>query len=540
MKLINEQQIFENWSPKLTTMLGKESKNVNENKMQWLTRYCHYHTLNESSTQTLANLPGMGSVLSPQTLGGQYSFHTGANGSGDKFPSLLPLAVQVASRTVGFDIVDVIPMPGPSFQLSYLDYVYAGGKLNTTEPPLMIKFEIDGAYTNGTTYTITHSTTSDSAELIFVGYSRIDGYAIFRVDAITTAGATIASVVQSGSSQITDDGATLQTVSTGASLVKSMEDHIQGFVGAGYENTDNFQGNSRNGVTLASGMSRQKGEMTPYNVKAMQTYSKFVEAKTIQVATGVTQEQIADLGKQYGVDVISMVESNLLNELTQHLNREILDRCFALGWENHSRFSKTENSGNTLNLNIGGGAAITHSYTGMEGNLITLDGGTDVLVPGNFENSQTLQRKVFSRCLAVGAVVTQRGRRGPATFMVTNAQVGALLQDNKHFMAAPMNNTLNQNNGALYPIGSISGMIVYVDPTMQWSDNRILVGRKGGNAEPGVKFMPYLMAESVHTIAEGTMSPKIAVKTRYALVDAGHHPETMYFTFYVRFGQQLV
>ena len=29
------------------------------------------------------------------------------------------------------------------------------------------------------------------------------------------------------------------------------------------------------------------------------------EAKTIQVAAGVTQEQIADLGKQYGIDVVS-------------------------------------------------------------------------------------------------------------------------------------------------------------------------------------------------------------------------------------------
>jgi len=43
--------------------------------------------------------------------------------------------------------------------------------------------------------------------------------------------------------------------------------------------------------------------------------------------------------------------------------------------------------------------------------------------------------------------------------------------------------------------------------------------------------MPYLMAESVQTIAEGTMAPKIAVKSRYALVEAGFHPESMYITF---------
>jgi hypothetical protein len=29
------------------------------------------------------------------------------------------------------------------------------------------------------------------------------------------------------------------------------------------------------------------------------------------------------------------------------------------------------------------------------------------------------------------------------------------------------------------------------------------------------------------------MAPKIAVKSRYALVEAGFHPETQYYTFYI-------
>jgi hypothetical protein len=45
--------------------------------------------------------------------------------------------------------------------------------------------------------------------------------------------------------------------------------------------------------------------------------------------------------------------------------------------------------------------------------------------------------------------------------------------------------------------------------------------------------MPYLMAESIQTIAEGTMAPKIAVKSRYALVEAGFHPQTQYCTIWV-------
>ena len=66
---------------------------------------------------------------------------------------------------------------------------------------------------------------------------------------------------------------------------------------------------------------------------------------------------------------------------------------------------------------------------------------------------------------------------------------------------------------------------------MGYNDTRVCVGRKGADEEPGLKFMPYLMAESIQTIAEGTMAPKIAVKSRYALVEAGFHPETQYLTF---------
>jgi hypothetical protein len=48
--------------------------------------------------------------------------------------------------------------------------------------------------------------------------------------------------------------------------------------------------------------------------------------------------------------------------------------------------------------------------------------------------------------------------------------------------------------------------------------------------------MPYMMAESIQTIAEGTMSPKIAVKSRYALVEAGQLPQTQYYTIWFRLG----
>jgi hypothetical protein len=279
-------------------------------------------------------------------------------------------------------------------------------------------------------------------------------------------------------------------------------------------------------------MLRAVGESTYYNSMGLSTFTKFIEAETFQVAASVTTEQIQDLNKQFGIDVISMIENALVNEVSQAINKHILARAFALGWSNHNQFSNVENQNLNLNLVINGTAGTTSNY------INKIDVNQTMVLPagptsGTYENLSTLQRRLFSRILAAANVVANRGRRGPANFIVTNAAVASALQDISQFTFAPFSNTLTQNNGTLYPVGSLAGMTVYVDQNMNYNDTRVLVGRKGGDDEPGLKFMPYMMAESIQTISEGTMSPKIAVKSRYALVEAGMLPETMYLTFYV-------
>jgi hypothetical protein len=269
----------------------------------------------------------------------------------------------------------------------------------------------------------------------------------------------------------------------------------------------------------------------------LKAYTKFVEATTYQVAASITTEQIQDLNRQYGIDVVAMVENALVNEISQSINKHILSRAFALGWSNNDEFNDV--MGETLNFSLAVTGATpsptpTVSYIGKAGTSLTVDINPLYLVnTTGFENLSTIQRRVVSKILAAGNIIASRGRRGPANFVVTNAHIATALADVAQFTFAPMANTINQNNGSLYPIGTLAGMTVYVDPNMEWNDTRVLVGRKGTDEEPGLKFMPYLMAEPIQTISEGTMSPKIAVKSRYALVEAGQLPQTMYYTFYV-------
>jgi hypothetical protein len=508
-----------------------------------------------------------GSNAATTNFGANQGFYNPINnGSGDKFPSLLPLAIQVAAKTVGFDIVPVIPMSGPTGILSYLDYVYAGGKIagptssaggsvgaaeDLADSPSMVKFPVyqtslgtgvtgatAGTFTVGTTYTITGSGLSGAGgtlSLIFVGLSRIDGFPIFRITAIT-GGYNVASFINgSVPLQVSSSGfyTGASTVNYSAQLVKALEDHIQGFSGAGFNNDQNWQGPYVDGTKTYNPMLRGVAESSYFNSMGLSTFTKFVEAETFQVAAAVTTEQIQDLNKQFGIDVISMIENALVNEVSQAINKHILARAFALGWSNHNQFYNTQNQNLNLNLILGGGTGTTDAYINKS------DAGITMPIPAgpsasSYENLSTLQRRLYSRILAAANVVANQGRRGPANFLVCNAAIASALQDISQFTFAPFTNTLTQNNGTLYPVGSLAGMTVYVDQNMSYADNRVCVGRKGGDDEPGLKFMPYMMAESIQTISEGTMSPKIAVKSRYALVEAGFLPETLYLTFFVQ------
>jgi hypothetical protein len=287
-------------------------------------------------------------------------------------------------------------------------------------------------------------------------------------------------------------------------------------------------------------MERGVGEMEYPRALGLQLFTKFVQVGTYQVSVSVTQEQIQDLNKQWGIDVIAMVENAGINEISQSINKHILSRLFGLGWKNHIAANNVE--GINLNMNcVSTGSLTSAAYAYPNGDTafstesMTIPGFATYasVVGATFENQDTLIKRVMAQILAAGNVVMQRGRRGPANFIVTNLKLATALQSNAQYTFSPIANTFNQNNGSLYPLGTIAGMTLYVDPNMIYSDTRVLVGRKGSSDEPGVIFCPYLMAESVKLITEGTGAPKVIIKTRYALVDAGWHPETQYLTLFI-------
>ena len=570
-QLINEAEVQKTWGPIIEEATGITEKS----KLSWMSKYCHYHNLNESVYNTVhlnpnMNVQGMNAPAFPSAPTTMNNFNdtsaTGmTTGSGDRPFSLLPLAMQVAAQTVGLDLVPVVPMQGPMGVLTYLDFVYGGGRVQnaggkaTDSAPLLIKIGTgaDVLAVDDLRYASSAVLAAGEVapyELTYVGRSRIDGLSIFRVrgnDNQAALFATNPAPYQQGeegwepiytamangvnyynaSSALAGD--VVNALVGGVELVKALEDHISGFSGNAFESSNvanaapSFTAESVDGTDPYQ---RGVGESTPDNIMGLSLFNKSIAAKTFQVAAAVTREQVQDL-KQFGIDAVAQVEAVLVNELTQSINKYILDRIFRNGATNAANTLAVD----TLNLSaayaLAAGAAVNIPLgPGADSNTaITVATAVTVIGTGG-ETQGSLQRRLYTKVLAASNLIATRGRRGPATFAVTSGEIATALQDVAGFIAYPLSNTINQAGGSLYPIGALAGVTIYVDPNMSWTDYRIAVGRKGDGNSPGLVFMPYLMAESVETIAEGTMAPKIAVKSRFALVDAGFHPETMYYT----------
>lgn len=589
---VNIAQLVESWTPAIKQLTNNRVNESTPEKLQWMCEYAHNHTmaLNEEAVggvsfpyQTLNNTMGIGNAV-PASFAGQTAAdqqNANAFGSGDKWPSLLPMALQVAARTIGFDLVNTVPFAGPTGVLPFLDYVYAGSKeaygatpghnRATANPQKAVNSNglpvgdgVDPAYS---TYDAPHCFRCDivandgstKAEAIaalkaadasdgfieigegdyklkvqFIGLSRLNAQPMFKV----IKGQTNVSLgmVFGDENKVECDDYTLKNVR----LISALEDQIQGFTGAGKYDSDRWSGTFQDPHHLYEPMDRATGEQQYPRQMNLKVFTKFVSVGTQSIAVAVTQEQVQDLQKQWGIDVLKLVENAAINELSQSINKHILSRLFALGWKNHTQAYEAE--GINLNLDLTKDVESVVSFVTYDENG-EYEAEMPVAKPviyGDFENTDTMYKKIGVNMLAAGNVIMQRGRRGAANFVVTNWKVATMLQSNAQYAFSPIANTFNQNNGSLYPVGTIAGLTVYVDPLMHTQDTRVLVGRKGDKDEPQVVFCPYIMAESVRLITEGTASPKVLVKSRYALVDTGWYTQLNYLTFYVKTPEGLV
>ena len=550
-------------SQKWSNIIAEELGVKDQSKLGWMSQYAQNHEVYEAVQtgdpaagiySTPLNTLGMGNPMMPQGVG--YSkgagigdtgkdFHSASyvKGSGDIPMSTLTMALEVAAMTIGLELVPVIPASGPWAMLSYMDFPYAGGKLgrinetsldgkgaNDGNKPIYIKFYVPGANKFATPMSAGDKVMVGGFEGSFIGFSRIDNSVIVKVVKCTDENTSIADEFNKATEVTlgTNDKITVAAGSLRADLVSGMADHVQEFA--------NFARDSKDPMT------RAENETGVGNTIGARMFTKLVQMGSYEVTGSVTRQQLQDM-PLYGVDVIGKVLEAMQNEISQAINNRILDRLFKLGVTN-AKIQK-EYQGVDLNLYFGttADAKLALKSFPAASKFVGIDEVNAADTWGDIanatkntaaENVYTHQRRIMSRVLAAANVITNVSRFGRPNFVVTNTKILSALQDCAGFVVAPMANTLTQDgSSSLYFAGSIAGLNLYVDPYMTWDDTRVLVGRKGDGNTPGVVFMPYILADTVQTIVEGTMAPKLLVNSRFAIVDAGFHPEQQYFCFMV-------
>ena len=571
---IDKKKAVKKWTPILEEMGVKSSE-----RLDWMSEYAELHNINEN-TQTAGlaygnqgNIAGMGNVTSaqPSAFPGQTVGTSGDQvGSGDYGQQLLPVAMKIAAHTIGLDLVSVKPSPGPKIDLMYIDFRYDDTPEDGTEKPLIFKVSLsdsvdrDAFYSflrgvlagNGVRETVgglterifldlkgsgstspgandndTELVTSNKEGVVeFLGFSRIDGFPMFRsfrqTNETSSLGAqgwgfndekntfdysdSIADVMDAGMDSQNGSPLGIEDLAENGDirieLVSALEDHIPGYV-ANFESKD-------------APMQRGTDDKSYPGVIAPDVSTKTIAVGTIEITTALKRTEIEDIKANTGMDIVQKMESILVNELSQTISKQIVNKLFEMGDVNRQSAPVRATS------NISGSTIFDFDVEDYAGIL----GG---------ETSHALQRKLISKILNASNYIATEGRVGPAQFVVTNGNIAAALQDIAGYTINPTKSNIS-GSGQLYPVGQIGDVSIYVDPYMKYDDNRILVGRKNQPDQPGIVFVPYLMAQSISLVSEATFAPRMLLRSRYAVGELGWYPQKQYMTVHIADPDQLL
>lgn len=554
---IDTKKAINKWSPVLENMGIKDADRIN-----WMSEYAEFHSINENAYLN-AGIAGMGAITSPQpsSLAGttipQTGWTAGYNaltGSGDLGQNLLPVAMKIAAQTIGLDLVAVKPTPGPKIDLLYIDFQYDDVNLDEARPQV---FKVYNATYNaaiiaairayiagvGTTETVgglkgpriycridsgaisTTAPTSDYQNRVeFLGFSRIDGYPMFRAyrqyNAVGNYGGTVPvapwvwdqtkntfNPTQSMVAQIVSIAGVTASSST-IELISALEDHIPGFV-------SNWQSTTAAAQSGTYPMSRSLDDNSYAGVIGPKVSTKSIAVGTIEVSSSLRRSEIEDIKANTGMDIVQKMESILVNELSQTISKQIISKVFEMGDINRA------------SAPLFGGTPTITGQTIFDLDTDYVSGG-----PGG-ETTHAVQRKLITKMVHASNYLATEGRIGPAQYAVTNGGLAASLMDIAGYTINPTKSKIN-GSGQIYPVGQIGDITIYVDPYMKYNDNRIVIGRKNNPDQPGIIFVPYLMAQSISLMSEATFAPRLLLRSRYAVAEVGWYPQKQYMTIYVK------
>lgn len=526
-----------------------------------------FSNINESyGATTPAQMPNMGAFVNPSNPSGDVgqAFDPNYQKGSDFSTAKLGIAMNVAAHTVALDLVPTIPIDMPLVNYGFMDIVYAGGQIGSAANKISY-IAVDGGIIGDTLdYSklrkgehifLTGANAGDddlidglAVQGVYMGKSRLNAKVIIKVQAVGTYVAATGVFTPNTTNSVADviaahakHGLVRGTSATAAVIADELYLTAKAIASEVSALDNHIQAASTVDQVTAEPDTRQVAEQGTTSRIGMRFYTKQVVPKEYAIEGEATRHQIQDLSA-YGIDVYAELFKAAQNELTQSINKHIATSLFRLGVTNAAALKVSK--GVDLNLFVAPGATpnknlsafgFMTSETGEFKDIRGVDKTTTFGAIANgetnssAENQLTRQRKIQSKLLAAASLIANVSRRGKGDFAIVNAQIEAALIDSVT-LANSLPNTLDSGTASLYYLGKLAGLDIYVDPNMDYNDTRVLVGRKGTERDSGLKFMPYDLVSSVNTIAEGTMSMKFLVASRYALLPAGFYPEANYLT----------
>jgi hypothetical protein len=213
---------------------------------------------------------------------------------------------------------------------------------------------------------------------------------------------------------------------------------------------------------------------------------------TRAIKSHYTLELQQDLAAVHGQDIEALMLEALQFEIQQEIDREILAAQV---------FCAT-------NPALGGEAVID----------VDLDTGVTARWP-----AEKIAAGIANTILAVAQKIAVTSRMGPGNYVIASPDVVAALSTIQTGIYTPvpyLGNAVNGlTDGGVVEVGSLmaGGIKVYRD--IYAVESYALVGRKGARqGESGVIFMPYIPYIFTKTAGQEDGSPRLIVKSRYAIV----------------------
>lgn len=220
-----------------------------------------------------------------------------------------------------------------------------------------------------------------------------------------------------------------------------------------------------------------------------------VEAGTRRLAVKFSNEVAEDLQAMHGINLDSEMAALMSYEIQAEIDREIIVRM--------------------INIALKGGNYSTWSPCSADGRW-----------------SAERAHNLYQHIQVQAQLIATKTRRGCANFLVVTPYVAAILKSMSGFSAYNVDANVTNCTGSetgMARVGTLGGMRVYMDTrteaqfqagTRGQRVDYILLGYKGQDYfDTGLIYAPYVPVQIARTMGPNDFSPRIGLRTRYAIVE---------------------